>query len=937
MNVETRGPSYRKSGRPPILFLLMALLVLLGRFDSPSAGAQTVDPVGVGAMVDLEQLPVFRTHTEARQVSSHDPTGGNDDGFFSVNFLYHDAARQEYVLAEESGAGCIYRIQMADLQSFSGPPVRLRIYLDGSSTPQVDMTIEDFFSGTRAPFLAPLVGASHPGVHTSFGFYAYVPIPYRTGMRIALTSLVHFYNISFHRYRDGIGSVPAFGQDRNVQEAVALWNQAGSRPTPLRVNEVAARTTLNLAPQVTQTLLDVPGQGSVCAIEITPPTGPSGPVDLRQVQLRIYWDHESSPSVDAPLSLFFATGDQAARVKGLLVGAEPGQKLYCYYPMPFWQRARIVLENQTGASIQATASVTYRTAGEPTYDSRATGYFRCRIREENPVVPGGDYVALSTGGRGHVSGVVLEMAGKDFFNYENFLEGDDRIYVDYRRTPSFHGNGTEDFFNGAYYFLNQTLTRPSHGSPFRHVTATENRRLAYRLFTADVVPFQSHVRIGFEVGGYSHLRAHYRSAVFFYHRPEPALEYTDGFNIGDVNAEGAHAFATQGLRTDTLLGAYEGDLDDVKIRDEGTSLDPGYACSFSVAIPPDHTAVILRRRLDYLNDNASDQTVRVEVGKQNAGTWIDRGHYLNHLPAFPSRPASRGQGLPDKRWLDSDFFIPIGFTRGQSRLDITLFNTGPGPWNAFDFRVYVLRPNPVADRTPPAAPPGLVATGQIHDAIELNWDVAADNTGVDHYEIWRSTSTPQPVSKIGETFGTRFVDPHVDPAIALYYYAIRAVDGAGNVGPFSSPASAAAGRILKYECEELLPATRSPGDLAGQLDLVLFPHLGRSWSGDNQVLFVANQYGDWIAFSVPVTVAGNYELSLAFTSFVGTTSFEVLVDEQPLTPTIHHPFYIQRREVAFKPYYLSPGKHTFKIKLVESPAVYGGTQVVLDCLKLTPK
>ena len=915
----------------------MALLVLLGRFDSPSAGAQTVDPVGVGAMVDLEQLPVFRTHTEARQVSSHDPTGGNDDGFFSVNFLYHDAARQEYVLAEESGAGCIYSIQMADLQSFSGPPVRLRIYLDGSSTPQVDMTIEDFFSGTRAPFLAPLVGASHPGSPHQFRFLRVrahsVPDGHAHCTHQPGSLLQHLLPpvSRRHRFRTRVRPGPKRAGGGGALESGRQPAHTAPRERGRGPDHVEPRATGHAdAARRARSGLRMCDRDHTAHRALRAGRPAAG-------QLRIYWDHESSPSVDAPLSLFFATGDQAARVKGLLVGAEPGQKLYCYYPMPFWQRARIVLENQTGASIQATASVTYRTAGEPTYDSRATGYFRCRIREENPVVPGGDYVALSTGGRGHVSGVVLEMAGKDFFNYENFLEGDDRIYVDYRRTPSFHGNGTEDFFNGAYYFLNQTLTRPSHGSPFRHVTATENRRLAYRLFTADVVPFQSHVRIGFEVGGYSHLRAHYRSAVFFYHRPEPALEYTDGFNIGDVNAEGAHAFATQGLRTDTLLGAYEGDLDDVKIRDEGTSLDPGYACSFSVAIPPDHTAVILRRRLDYLNDNASDQTVRVEVGKQNAGTWIDRGHYLNHLPAFPSRPASRGQGLPDKRWLDSDFFIPIGFTRGQSRLDITLFNTGPGPWNAFDFRVYVLRPNPVADRTPPAAPPGLVATGQIHDAIELNWDVAADNTGVDHYEIWRSTSTPQPVSKIGETFGTRFVDPHVDPAIALYYYAIRAVDGAGNVGPFSSPASAAAGRILKYECEELLPATRSPGDLAGQLDLVLFPHLGRSWSGDNQVLFVANQYGDWIAFSVPVTVAGNYELSLAFTSFVGTTSFEVLVDEQPLTPTIHHPFYIQRREVAFKPYYLSPGKHTFKIKLVESPAVYGGTQVVLDCLKLTPK
>jgi len=517
--------------------------------EFPSVPAQTTDPVGVGAMVDLEQLPALRTHTVARQVSSHDPTGGNDDGFYSVNFLYFDAGRSEFVLLEESGAGCIHRIQMADLRSFHGPPVRIRIYLEGATVPSVDLPLTDFFSGKKSPFLAPLVGASHPLGPATFGYYSYVPIPYRAGARIALTGLVHFYNISYHRYRDGIGTVPLFGQDRPVGEMVTLWNQAGSRPTPVRPGERTVTTAIRVAPHASQTLLDVAGRGVVSALEMTPPDAAlAWPVDLNQVRIKIHWDNEANPSVDVPLSLFFAVGDVTTRHTSLLLGAAPGERLYCYFPMPFWQRARIVLENRSGRPLVGLASVVCRTTGTPTYDPGKTGYLKCAFRETDPVPPGEDYSALDAGGRGHVAGVVLDMAGKDFFRFENYLEGDDRIYVDFRQTPAFHGNGTEDFFNGAYYFLGQTFSRPQHGSPFYQVTPKGSRRVAYRLFTGDAIPFLAHVRLGFEVGGYSHLRCRYRSAVFYYYQPDPALAYADGFDIGDAAQESAHKFTTSGQR-----------------------------------------------------------------------------------------------------------------------------------------------------------------------------------------------------------------------------------------------------------------------------------------------------------------------------------------------------------------------------------------------------
>jgi len=895
--------------------------------------------VGIGAMVDLERLPELRTHTFARQVSSHDPTGGNDDGFYSVNFLYFDANRTEFVLLEETGSGCVYRIQMADLRSFFGPPVRIRIYLEGASVPTVDLPLSDFFSGKKTPFLAPLVGASHPHVGPGFGYYSYVPIPYRAGVRIALTGLVHFYNISYHTYRDGIGTVPLFGRDRAITEMVGLWQRVGSRPTPVRSGERTAYTAVNLGPNASQTLLDVVSTGVISGLELTPPDAVmSWPVDLNQVRIKIHWDNEPNPSVDVPLSLFFAVGDWTTTNTSLLLGATPGERLYCYFPMPFWNRARIVLENRSGRALVGRATVVYRTSTTPVYDPAKTGYLRCALHASDPVQPGEDYNALDVGGRGHVAGVVLEAAGKDFFHFENYLEGDDRIYVDFAKTPTVHGNGTEDFFNGAYYFLNQTFSRPQHGSPFHRVTPNESRRIAFRLFTGDVIPFLAHARLGFEVGGYSHLRSRYRSAVFYYHRPDRVLAYADGFSVGDAAEESAHKFTTNGGRVGPVQGAYEGDQDDVQITDGGVSLGAGKQCTFEVTIPAGNDGVILRRRLDYQNGGTEDQIARVEVNGRGVGTWTLRGHYLNHLAAFPNLPAQRGQGVANKRWRDSDFHIPASFTRNLNRLTIKLIDTATkGSFNAFDFRVYAHLSQAAADTQPPGAPSGLQAEAMSTDSVVLTWNAPGDDTGISHYEVWRSPRAAQPPTQVGRSFGTRFVDRHVDPSLSFYGYSVRAVDAAGNPGPSSPVVNGSPGRTLHYECEELLPASRSAGDTAGQLDLVLFPQLGRPWSGDNQVLFVGNSSGDWISFPIPVTVAGNYELQLAYTSFLGTTPFEVLLDNQPLGPPVYPPPRIERRVAVFKPRFFKAGVREIKIRLVESSSVFSGTQVVLDCLTLTPE
>jgi hypothetical protein len=87
---------------------------------------------------------------------------------------------------------------------------------------------------------------------------------------------------------------------------------------------------------------DIEGPGAIQQIWITP-----AHVRWRDLILRIYWDGQEHPSVEAPLGDFFACGwGRYAQVNSLAVCVNPGRAFNCYWEMPFRKGARITLENR---------------------------------------------------------------------------------------------------------------------------------------------------------------------------------------------------------------------------------------------------------------------------------------------------------------------------------------------------------------------------------------------------------------------------------------------------------------------------------------------------------------------------------------------------------------------------------------------------------------
>ena len=139
-------------------------------------------------------------------------------------------------------------------------------------------------------------------------------------------------------------------------------------------------------------------------------------------------------------------------------------------------------------------NITYQERNEaPPSDLR----FHAHWRRENPTRKEIRYTILDAEGSGHYVGCHLNLQNREWWLRPpvkeikfprgfglGMLEGWETIHRDGEATPSVHGTGTEDYFNGAWYFLSKEgrFSAPYHGCIVRDVP--RGRVAAYRLVEA---------------------------------------------------------------------------------------------------------------------------------------------------------------------------------------------------------------------------------------------------------------------------------------------------------------------------------------------------------------------------------------------------------------------------------------------------------------------
>lgn len=623
-------------------------------------------PVGIANLYQVDKLPYIYTGLEARGFSSHDRTGANGD---QGNFLA--VSGSEYTMMDVSGPGCVYRLWVTGVNSAN----RIRVYMDGEATARLNKTIAELFTGTTAPFLTPLVGNDNV---SSGGFYCYVPMPYRTGCKITIDNSTCYYNITYHQYENAEG-VTTFTGSEDVSAVVAQWSNCGTDPksTP----DARTRTgTVAVPASSTVALIDEAGPGSLNRIKFSIPRLDTyddvSKAILLNARLRIYWDNQTAPLVDAPIGPFFGSFVPGSNVRSLLVGATTPSQFYCYFPMPFGSRAKVEIQNPTAYDIP---SLSYDVGIADMADAASKlaaqqiGRFSAAWREE-AVTVGRDFPMRSVTGAGVAVGVSINMAGTSADR--GYLEGDERIYCDDSLTPAIYGTGTEDFFNGGWYFNKGLFTLPLHGNT-AHVVSPVDATACYRLFLGDRIQYKSSLKAGIEHGGVNEKNGTYSCVFYSYDANVPVMTQTDMLDVGDATSEAAHSYTISTQKWSGTSGFfYEGDDDDVRIWDNGRSFS--VSCRFTVSINPNNGGVLLRRRTDYSQAN---QKAYVFVDSSNTGYWYAAGSNTY------------------KNWKDDDYLIPATYTAGKSSIVVRIVYAGGAWWADYRYWVYSLRDTSVTPGT----------------------------------------------------------------------------------------------------------------------------------------------------------------------------------------------------------------------------------------------
>lgn len=651
--------------------------------DTPSLPPEPNLPqtgIGIEGMKNFDELPYFKDNIQTLQFSSFDRSGGNADGSTSRNsWIYMDNG--EYVIFDETGPGTVYNIWMAGknnwgfLDEVNG---RIKFYFDDKQIPDINENLGDFFKPTLSPpFLAPLTGSK------GWTRYSLLPIQFKTRLKISMYNttnpLPRYYHVTYQKYPTNV-NLDSYSGTEDISQISSMWNNKGNHPTGNEGTTISTGTT-NINSGTTQTLVDYSGTNYnyISSIKIRPDASA-----INDLWIKISFD--GTQTVYAPIGEFFGSGIGEYNLSSLAFGMSTTGDYYGYFPMPFLNNVKIQIENKGASAYSLSYTIKAKKDSNMVVGTNA-GYFYAKYNKEYPTVLNKDYNFLNLTGRGHFVGVThtmrgtintnndnLTLDGVCYLNWEGYwyLEGDERFFIDGKLSPNLHGTGTEDYYDGAFYFK-------SAEPYFQAIFGVQNKTInlyhsysAYRLHINDVIPFTNSADFGIEHGGTDDTASNYSSVAFYYAINNPSTTLTDSLDIGDSASETSHSYSIiNGNNIPSSTFRYPGHNNNLPkiISDNGKNFTNGQS-SFKVSINSNNNGVILRRRLDY---SLANQIADVYVDNQLVGKWYTAGMHDNYNPASLIK------------WLDSDFHIPESFTSGKTSITV---NISSSSWNEFYYWVY---------------------------------------------------------------------------------------------------------------------------------------------------------------------------------------------------------------------------------------------------------
>ncbi|WP_437928726.1 DUF2961 domain-containing protein [Sorangium sp. So ce291] len=617
MNATDHGR--RAAGARLDLLVSRAVRHYLGASFAILPGAASISPV-------LEHLLSFHPGWVTRSVTTHDPAGGNDDGYRPGVAL----EGEHRVLFHARGEGRITRIWMtAPRAELEKPGQEIWIEIDGRTA--FRGSTRDFFEG-RGPWKAPLT----LGVDASSGaFTSYVPFAWSSEAKVRFRGVPIYYQVT---YREGPGAAAGPTSEELARFMSEDWTAALPSPSPRQ------------APTPGAPLVLATGPATVSGLDVRIPAA-----SLKDLEVKI----GNQPPV--PASFFFGLASTSAEADGgwttfrsaLHAAWAPDAagtgRLATRLPIPLAEGEALSLEATPRGSIARVDAGVDLAPARP--GVRLLAQYRDQAapgRETTMPVFESDEPLQLVALLEHLSG---GQPGDRFY-----LEGDEMIRTDGMSYPLQIGTGTEDYYNGGYYFLG------AHHNPFSgllrfHVIDPENRwrkarfiHSLYRLHVADPIVSRSGMRFGFEsgpTGAYTPLRV--RSLGLSY-------AFSDHRVIGEQAVP---------IRGNLPLPPSAFDAERTELQRPFQPREGRGTTRIEVDCPPEARGILLLRAYSAAK---APQTARVRLDGRDVGA-------LHEMQANPVRPLAE-----DALWID---VLPGQCGGGADRRPVLEIDatSSPAPWS----------------------------------------------------------------------------------------------------------------------------------------------------------------------------------------------------------------------------------------------------------------
>jgi hypothetical protein len=657
-----------------VLIALAAIAILVRATSTSNPGNNAVPPLylGLDSYAHWDKLSYLEFGDRIGSQTTADPGGSNE------------VINEHGTLLDEVGPGVASVLRF---QTTYGSPWGLTV--DGKSTVVNPSDLGEIQPGGGPASLFPYPLSINEGQSHGSSIIA-TALPFTSELKVTAGSANgNFY--SMYRKLPLGATLPAYGDPAATSAAVALLRSAGRDIAPTSIpalngtalNGTALKSPAGNAPVTLATISGGPYQ--IRAIKLQVPLNEA--TELGNAVLRIYWDGEASPSVNAPVK--FLAGDGAGvyqpsgrqLVQGLLANITSDGKTYMsfnlYYPMPFASSARIVLVPTSASAGLADVNWSLRYQGFSDPRTWWAPFHANYVAVPNPAA-GQSMTFLDYRGSGKLIGTVV-----NFGIVGPTLEGNPYVYLDGSQTPQFAGTGTEEWgFGGNYWYNGQQVSLAMAGLP----SATNNPAGAdidgaaeYRFLIADSIPFNNRIVVKWEHGGTNDSSQPYRATMLWYGTPAQTAVLSDDMQAGNASSGTAHSFRAPGSSVYSLRAGYEY-LPHAPLT-TGNVVETSGTTAFTMKLSGGNVGAFLRRTFDSC---VGGQRATVRVDGTFAGTWYN--------PGVSPRTGFDGH---DRCWRDDDFVLPPGLTQGKSSVTIQLTAATSTDWTAADYELYSFVP--VAD------------------------------------------------------------------------------------------------------------------------------------------------------------------------------------------------------------------------------------------------